>query len=361
MGEEDAGGNTAWQAQHLVPGHPGHHPRAGRGDQVGPNLVELDLRSNELTDLPDELAELRNLRNIRLNYNKFEHIPKVLTKLKRLTKLELGGNLLRDVDYAVGDLPAALRDLDISGNRVQTVHPAMAKCVKLTYLNLENNLLVTLPEEMGEMENLSVLDLSNNQLASLPDTFGGCARLDAHRGEQQPSEVLTPEHGSPDESQGLRLPIQRAGGAGKVQIGGPHRGLLKFLRDEEQRLIQEEIERLKPVATPVGHYLEYRMKIEAKGQNAGNGGPSDPLDDRPYLRAGNSLTWGANHLFIFGGALAYGDKRKTNDLFVTNLDRMVWHKKSESAGDRPCERDGHATVFDRARKRSDRVRRQERG
>ena len=75
-----------------------------------PNLVELDLRSNQLTDLPDELAELRNIRNIRLNYNKFEHIPKVLTKLKRLTKLELGGNLLRDVDYAVGDLPAALRD-----------------------------------------------------------------------------------------------------------------------------------------------------------------------------------------------------------------------------------------------------------
>ena len=67
-----------------------------------PNLVELDLRSNQLTDLPDELAELRNLRNIRLNYNKFEHIPKVLTKLKRLTKLELGGNLLRDVDALSG-------------------------------------------------------------------------------------------------------------------------------------------------------------------------------------------------------------------------------------------------------------------
>ena len=137
---------------------------------------------------------------------------------------------------------------------------------------------------------------------------------------------------------------------GKSKSEGPIAEFLEFLRDEEQRLIQEEIERLKPVATPVGHYLEYRMKIEAKGQNAGNGGPSDPLDDRPYLRA-KLLTWGANHLFIFGGALAYGDKRKTNDLFVTNLDRMVWHKKSESAGDRPCERDGHATVFDRARKR----------
>jgi hypothetical protein len=316
-----------------------------------PNLVELDLRSNELTDLPDELAELRNLRNIRLNYNKLEHIPKVLTKLKRLTKLEMGGNLLRDVDEAVGDLPAALRDLDISGNRVQTVHPAMAKCMKLTYLNLENNLLVTLPEEMGEMENLSVLDLSNNQLASLPDTFGGLRSLTRIEVNNNRLKSLPPSMGHLTNLKDFDCRYNELEEPGKSKSEGPIAEFLEFLRDEEQRLIQEEIERLKPVATPVGHYLEYRMKIEGKGQNAGNGGPSDPLDDRPYLRAGNSLTWGANHLFIFGGALAYGDKRKTNDLFVTNLDRMVWHKKSESAGDRPCERDGHATVFDRARKR----------
>ena len=37
-----------------------------------PNLVELDLRSNDLAELPDELAELKNLRNVKLTYNKFE-------------------------------------------------------------------------------------------------------------------------------------------------------------------------------------------------------------------------------------------------------------------------------------------------
>ncbi len=40
-----------------------------------PNLVELDLRSNDLTDLPPELATLRHLRNVKLTYNKFETIP----------------------------------------------------------------------------------------------------------------------------------------------------------------------------------------------------------------------------------------------------------------------------------------------
>jgi hypothetical protein len=34
--------------------------------------------------------------------------------------------------------------------------------------------------------------------------------------------------------------------------------LLAFLRDEEERERLEEIERLKPIGTPVGAYLEYR-------------------------------------------------------------------------------------------------------
>ena len=92
------------------------------------------------------------------------------------------------------------------------------------------------------------------------------------------------------------------------------------------------------------------MKIEPKAQDEGNGGPMDPTDGRPYLRTGCTLTWGANHLFIFGGALAYGEKQKMNDLFITNLDLMVW-RKADPGGDRPSERDGHAAVYDRASKR----------
>ena len=178
MGEEVGRSGGSGQAEHLVLGHSGVHCRARRGDQGSDShLVELDLRSNALVDLPDELAELRSLKVVRLNYNKLEHLPKVLTRLKRMTRLEMGGCLLREVDETVGSLPGSLRDLDLSGNRIQTVHPAMAELRKLTYLNLENNMLVGLPEEMGEMENLSVLDLSNNQLATLPDTFGGLRGL----------------------------------------------------------------------------------------------------------------------------------------------------------------------------------------
>ena len=316
-----------------------------------PNLVELDLRSNDLAELPDELAELKNLRNVKLSYNQFETIPPVLTKLKRLTSLNMGGCLLRDVDDVVGDLSSRfLRDLDLSGNRVQTVSPAIARHDKLSYLNLENNSIVTLPEEMGEMENLSVLDLSNNRLAALPETFGGLKGLTRIEVNNNKIEELPPSMGHLTNLKDFDVRYNELREPGRTKALGPLSGLLKFLRDEEQRLIQEEIERLKPVAARVGKYLEYRTKIEAKGNNEGNGGPGDPQDDRPYLRTGHTLTYGANHLFIFGGALAYHDKRKGNDLFVTNLDRGVAQDGAYGAG-APRERDGHAAVFDAARRR----------
>ena len=315
-----------------------------------PNLVELDLRSNALVDLPDELAELRSLKVVRLNYNKLEHLPKVLTRLKRMTRLEMGGCLLREVDETVGSLPGSLRDLDLSGNRIQTVHPAMAELRKLTYLNLENNMLVGLPEEMGEMENLSVLDLSNNQLATLPDTFGGLRGLTRIEVNNNKLTMLPPSMGHLTNLKDFDCRYNELKEPGKSKADGPVAVFLEFLRSEEERLRQEEIERHKPVATQVGAYQEYRMKIEPKAQDEGNGGPMDPTDGRPYLRTGCTLTWGANHLFIFGGALAYGEKQKMNDLFITNLDLMVW-RKADPGGDRPSERDGHAAVYDRASKR----------
>jgi Leucine-rich repeat (LRR) protein len=48
-----------------------------------PNITELDLRSNSLTDLPEELAELRTLKSVKLNYNKFEKLPVGRCKLNR--------------------------------------------------------------------------------------------------------------------------------------------------------------------------------------------------------------------------------------------------------------------------------------
>lgn len=48
----------------------------------------------------------------------------------------------------------------------------------------------------------------------------------------------------------------------KVKCGFAYCRFLAFLREEEERERLEEIERLKPIGTPVGSYLEYRCKAE---------------------------------------------------------------------------------------------------
>ena len=81
------------------------------------------------------------------------------------------------------------------------------------------------------------------------------------------------------------------------------RGYLEYLKEEEERIIQEEIERLKPVATEVGNYLEYRMKLEDEGPSSGRG--------TPHLRA--------NHMYVFGGLLSHKGARLTSFSSPTSI------------------------------------------
>ena len=134
-----AGGRTAASPQAAVP-----------------NLVELDLRSNFLKELPRarpapanpprpgrrpptpgrpgrarrasrralppptrrrpprhppafaaEFAELRTLKILRLNYNKLEAFPVQVVQLPRLQKLELSGNLISVIDPAISSMQGA--------------------------------------------------------------------------------------------------------------------------------------------------------------------------------------------------------------------------------------------------------------
>lgn len=86
-------------------------------------LTELYLSGNGLTKLPaDDLEDLSCLRLLYLNNNKLSTIPAELSKLKNLTYLDVGSNLLR---YNISNWPydwnwfanTKLRYLNFSGNK----------------------------------------------------------------------------------------------------------------------------------------------------------------------------------------------------------------------------------------------------
>lgn len=119
--------------------------------------------------------------------------------------------------------------------------------------------------------------------------------------------------------------------------------LLAFLRDEEERERLEEIERLKPIGTPVGSYLEYRCKVDL-GQIIKTDAGDVSVDNRCWIRSGHTLTHAGPLLIIFGGQLIK-DGSTTNDVFWMTLDRMEWHYQT-CKGDRPSGRYNHTAVWD---------------
>ena len=54
----------------------------------------LDLRSNQLTELPKEITQLTNLTTLYLRFNQLTELPKEMTKLTKLTRMDFSGNPL---------------------------------------------------------------------------------------------------------------------------------------------------------------------------------------------------------------------------------------------------------------------------
>lgn len=134
-------------------------------------LEVLDLTGNQLSELPDELAEFSKLRIIFCSENRFTKLPEVLGLCPALTMLGFKANRIATVSAKA--LPAVLR-----------------------WLILTDNAIESLPDELGQCDALQKLMLAGNRLTALPETLVNCHRLEllhiaANRIERFPGWLLT--------------------------------------------------------------------------------------------------------------------------------------------------------------------------
>ena len=80
------------QLQHLH--FEGYH-RMLQGDEW---LVSA---GNNLTDLPEDFSELRQIRMLRIKYNQLSRLPAAVVKLPQLVTLELSGNQIVKLDSSI--------------------------------------------------------------------------------------------------------------------------------------------------------------------------------------------------------------------------------------------------------------------
>ena len=132
----------------------------------------------KLTELPESLWELKQLKSLKINYTKLTTLPDSIGQLTQLTSLDLSNNQLTTPD-SIAPLAALtqLTSLDLSNNQLTTLPDTLGQLTQLTSLDLSRNQLTALPDSIGQLTQLTSLDLSRNQLTALPDSLGQLTQL----------------------------------------------------------------------------------------------------------------------------------------------------------------------------------------
>ena len=166
-----------------------------------PNLEELDLSKNQLTQLParltSDIPSLRRLsvlfnvigddsvfiakntylRALTLQGNKLTRIPPSVRNAGRLESLWMGNNNLVELNIKPLRGLKRLNDLNLYNAGLTTLPKQIRKLKHVTVLDLYYNHLTGLPRQIGRMRRLEQLAVSNNELTSLPPQLSRLKKL----------------------------------------------------------------------------------------------------------------------------------------------------------------------------------------
>ncbi len=135
------------------------------------NLRELSLIGNNLSELPAEIGQLENLQELNLNGNNLSELPAEIGQLEKLERLYLDRNKLSELPAEIGQL-RNLQELNLNGNNLSEWPAEIVQLKNLQTLILSVNKLSELPAEIGQLENLWELSLIGNKLSELPAEVG---------------------------------------------------------------------------------------------------------------------------------------------------------------------------------------------
>jgi hypothetical protein len=129
--------------------------------------TELDLSYLKLTELPESLGNLVQLRSLDLTFNRLTALSESLGNLVQLRSLDLSFNRLTALPESLGNL-AQLQSLNLCNNQLIALPESLGNLVQLQLLDLSTNQLTTTPEYISRLKQLQVLLLTKNQFKDLP-------------------------------------------------------------------------------------------------------------------------------------------------------------------------------------------------
>lgn len=140
---------------------------------LGEILRNLDLSKNKLSNMPDDILRLKNLKLFNLDTNKLQKLPDSIVNMKKLEVLNISSN-------ALSSLPLSFSNLS---------------CLKQLYLN--NNNFRHFPLQLIGLPNLEVVELSNNKITEIPCGMADFYATELNLSQNELSQISDDLHKAP--------------------------------------------------------------------------------------------------------------------------------------------------------------------
>jgi len=129
-------------------------------------LEFLDLSDNQISELPDNIIQLKKLKIIFFERNHFTELPAILGKLPLLEMIGFKSNKITTIPENA--FPKKLRWLVLTNNQIKKLPKSIGDCQYLQKFTFAGNHVETLPSEMSRCKNLELFRVSVNRLKELP-------------------------------------------------------------------------------------------------------------------------------------------------------------------------------------------------
>ncbi len=139
-------------------------------------LEKLDASNNQILQVPKNIALLGSLEELDLSDNQISSLPREMGQLQSLRRIDLGKNRLTGLPKAIKQL-TQLRELYLNSNKLAALHESIGQLKKLQKFYLNGNSITKLPAAIGELDQLQLLDIENNKLNTLPNMMGRLQQL----------------------------------------------------------------------------------------------------------------------------------------------------------------------------------------
>lgn len=142
------------------------------------NLEKLHISGfkGEHINLPNEISELRNLKELSIYAENLVEIPKVIWTLKSLTDLFLEINFLKDNDLELSNL-TQLQSFGIKVHKTEIISERIFDNSNITRFYLQSDDLKAIPNYFDRLPNLNHLTLHCQNLDTIPSTISYLSKL----------------------------------------------------------------------------------------------------------------------------------------------------------------------------------------